>query len=311
MPMISTLMATRELVRGLLMMSATYSGVLGLYNMIAHYARWCADGGLSLVHIDAAPVEWRWSFMFPPAVRVGAPRWTVVLGAIVWVMIIVLFVVDEVLGRLLGFTSLRFTHLDDLSNWFSTLSFAASIISTFALQELLNRLQRREVLLWLLGAKIAVAGGISLLLCGIVAVMGWKHLARFLAQASPPPKLCCLVLYVRKYGIFIAYAFPLVYLLLLTRGEASGVGELCLVAAASMAAAGLAASLLVGEWSAGRKHFVTPHRVLMLFPGTTRVAHNRAMAAVKVTTASGIVSAAGLTAKSMFSLIVGSYSKRT
>jgi len=279
-------------------MSATYSGVLGLYNMVANYARWKSDGGFTLVHIDAAPVEWRWSFMFPPAARVGAPRWTIITGAVLWVIIIILFVVDEVIGRLLGFTSLRFTQLDDLSNWFSTLSFAAGIVSTFALQALLNSLQRRETLLWLLGARVAVVSGIGLLLCGVVAVVGWKYLYTFIGQISPPPKVCCLVLYIRKYGIFIAYSFPFFYLLLWMLGEAPGMGSLLFTAMLGCSASALTTFLLVTEWMQERDAFTTDHRVVMLFPGTSRVAQNRAMAAMKQQMASGITQAASYTASS-------------
>eukprot|EP00746_Dinoflagellata_sp_MGD_P078871 gnl/MRDRNA2_/MRDRNA2_315110_c0_seq1.p1 gnl/MRDRNA2_/MRDRNA2_315110_c0~~gnl/MRDRNA2_/MRDRNA2_315110_c0_seq1.p1 ORF type:complete len:299 (-),score=49.10 gnl/MRDRNA2_/MRDRNA2_315110_c0_seq1:43-852(-) len=226
--------------------------------------------------------------MFPPAVKAGAPEWVIFFGQTLWVIIIAYFIIDEVIGRFLGFT-LREpgSQFDDgLGNLYSMLSFAIGIANTFAVQALLNALRRRETILFLLGAQVTCLGGIGLLLCGIVAAIKIPTIIQWLFSISPPPKLCSLVLYFRRYGIFIGYGVPSVYLgLLLIADYFPGFDAMQQMLAASLlgGVAGAAVmGLLVNEWWENRDALEKEYRVVMLFPGTKDVAQKNAMRTLKV-----------------------------
>lgn len=174
LPLISTTNATLDVVRVWIYGGWNFRGLLGMYNMLAHYARWHGEGGRSLVAEEirnAAPIPIWMRLCFPPSTLVGAPRWTLVVGCFLWLLVLLTFVVDELLGQWCGIKSLVFMkHDDDLSNVYHTLSFLAGICSAWAQQEFMHLMRKREILLWLLGARMAVAGSVGLLMAGIVAV---------------------------------------------------------------------------------------------------------------------------------------------
>jgi len=217
-------------------------------------------------------------------VQTGAPSWTRWAGTATWLGIIILFTFDEILGHVLKFTFFCIVPRadDGLSDWFSALDFATNIASCFALQVLLNALRRRQTLLWLLNGDLAVASGLSLLLCGVAASVRMQHLLSFLTQISPPPKLCCLVLFLRKYGIFIAHGIAVMYIILfMLASHQPNFWSLVFTVGLGGAAGATITVLIVTDWWARRETFLSDGRVIVLFPGTSRASQKKAMATMK------------------------------
>jgi len=204
------------------------------------------------------------------------PDWTTSAGTAIWLVLIALFIIDEVVAHSFGFC---ITSLGKCSpEWFRTFDFMAHMVSTFVLQSLLNALQRQQTLLRLLGAGLAVTSGLSLLLCGVVSDVRMQHLLSFLAQITPPPKICCFVIFLRKYGIFLGHTIALLHLVLsLLASHDPGFISLAVAMGLGGVAAAVGAVLLVIDWWAGYESFLTDCRVLLLFPGTSSAAQKKAM----------------------------------
>ncbi len=160
-PAISIALGTRDLLKGC---EAPFFALLSLYNLGSGYLRWAAD-----LRSDAA-FEQRKE---PIAAR--GLEWVKRFRQSVWVLLVLDFVAEELLGRVCRLHSLRLLGppLADQHTTlaeYRTLSFAAGLVAAWSQATVLELLQRRMVLLQMLGARKTLFAGLSLLLMGAFAV---------------------------------------------------------------------------------------------------------------------------------------------
>merc|ERR1712217_286285 len=92
------------------------------------------------------------------------------------------------------------------------------LVAAWAQSRVLELLQRRNVLLRLLGARKAIFNGLCLLLMGAWNAMVQqaktmsflRNSMGFLADVSPTPWWCCMVLWIRKFGAVAGFVVPIV-----------------------------------------------------------------------------------------------------
>eukprot|EP00929_Paragymnodinium_shiwhaense_P086092 TRINITY_DN46590_c0_g1_i1.p1 TRINITY_DN46590_c0_g1~~TRINITY_DN46590_c0_g1_i1.p1 ORF type:complete len:1903 (+),score=416.66 TRINITY_DN46590_c0_g1_i1:129-5837(+) len=200
--------------------------LLSLYNLSSCYLRWAED--LS----DDAELEGTQQ----PAV--ARARNSVRLARMVlWVALLCTYVVDALLGCGLGIRSLRLLHNAepsdlDASNSRYLLTYASELLAAWAQGRLLELLQRRTVLLRMLGARKAIFAGLSLLLMGAFAVVQQAKTLTFLRRATPSTWWCTVVMWLRRFGAVAGFCVPVAFALLQWLHHKCGLPRDLVVAAA-------------------------------------------------------------------------------
>jgi hypothetical protein len=207
-----------------------------------------------------------------------------------WVLLLADFAAEELLGRVCNLHSLRLfgPPLDDGGATlveYRTLAFAIGLLAAWAQARVLELLQRRTVLLRLLGARNAIYAGLTLLLMGAYAVVQQARSVAFLAEVSPGPRLCCLVLWIRHFGAIAGVAAPLAYYALLHPRCLGDLSKDALVPVA-MAVGGVLGHLFCSTfnalWAERREHLESEWRVLQLFPNMSSQARSKASVAMRL-----------------------------
>ncbi|CAE8694299.1 unnamed protein product [Polarella glacialis] len=276
-PGTSIYLATRSVLQGA--NEAPFFALLGVYNGASGYLRWASD--LS----DDAALEHQ------PAPRVASCREQVTrLRRALWVLLVVDFVVEELLGRVCRLHSARLlgAPADDSNATlveYRTVSFAMGLLAAWAQARVLDLLQRRTTLLRLLGARKAFLGGITMLLMGAFAVVQQPRTVSFLREVSPTPWWCCMVLWIRQFGAIVGALVPLV---LYGLAQPRSFGRLpvdTLVALALIVGAALGHSFCQtfnGLWLEKKEHLESDYRVLHLFPHMSSQARKKASVAMRL-----------------------------
>ncbi|CAJ1349047.1 unnamed protein product [Effrenium voratum] len=276
-PGISIYLATRSVLQGAL--EAPFFMLLGLFNLASGYLRWSSD--LS----DDAALEER------PVPRVACCREQVLRWRHwLWVGLLIDFVLEEIAGRVFGLHALRLlgpplTSFGATLVEYRTLAFAAGLVAAWAQARALELLQRRSVLLQLLGARKAFNVGITLLLIGGYAVVQQSRTMAFLREVSPTPWWCCMVLWLRQFGAVVGLLAPTV---LYTLQQPQSFGRLPME---SLVPVSVAVGCVLGYvfcqsftalWQEKREHLESDYRVIFLFPHMSSQARQKASMAMRV-----------------------------
>jgi len=273
-PGASTCLAVRGILQGAA--EAPFFALLGFYNLASGYLRWADD--LS----DDAALEKR----EPPSIVHGRKRMKRA-RQVLWVLLLVDFVVEELLGRVCQFHGVRLlggTSADSAVTLaeYRTLSFAVGLFAAWAQAKLLELFQRRAVLLRLLGAQKTLFTGLTMLLIGALAVVQ-QGIITFLREVSPTPCWCCVILWLRKHGAILGVMLPLVFHGLLQPRYLGSwpVDSLVPIAVAVGAVLGsLCCRTFSALWLEKHDTLESDYRVLLLFPHMSSQARNRASAAM-------------------------------
>ena len=141
-----------------------------------------------------------------------------------WIILIVDFVLEELLGQVAGLHPVNFLGPPDHKRLegatlveYRAVSFAVVLIGAWCQSNVLELVRRRSVLLRLLGARQAMLVGLNLLLMGAFAMVKQKRSLSFLRTASSTPLWCCFILWVRSYGVLLGAVTPFVWYALLIR----------------------------------------------------------------------------------------------
>eukprot|EP00913_Durusdinium_trenchii_P017092 g16075.t1 len=267
-PAISVCLATRSVLQGA--HEAPFFALLGVFNLASGYLRWAGDLSDDAA-LDQQPIP-RFA-----ACREQVTRWREWL----WIGLLIDFVLEEIMGRVCGLHALRLlgppiTSTQATLVEYRTLAFAVGLVAAQAQARALVLLQRRSVLLRLLGARKAFIGGITLLLMGAFAVVQQPRTMAFLREVSPTPWWCCMVLWLRQFGAIAGALLPLV---LYTLVQPQSFGRLSVDTLVPLAvSAGCVAGVALG-----REHLESDYRVIFLFPHMSSQARQKASAAMRVT----------------------------
>jgi len=206
------------------------------------------------------------------------------------VLLLADFVAEELLGRVCNLHSLRLfgPPLDDGGATlveYRTVAFAIGLLAAWAQARVLELLQRRTVLLRLLGARNAIYAGLTLMLMGAYAVVQQARSVAFLREVSPGPRLCCLVLWIRHFGAIAGAVAPLAFYVLLHPRCLGSLSKDALVPVA-MAVGGVLGHLFCSTfnalWAERREHLESDYRVLQLFPHMSSQARSKASVAMRL-----------------------------
>ncbi|CAK9034608.1 unnamed protein product [Durusdinium trenchii] len=277
-PAISVCLATRSVLQGA--HEAPFFALLGVFNLASGYLRWAGDLSDDAA-LDQQPIP-RFA-----ACREQVTRWREWL----WIGLLIDFVLEEIMGRVCGLHALRLlgppiTSTQATLVEYRTLAFAVGLVAAQAQARALVLLQRRSVLLRLLGARKAFIGGITLLLMGAFAVVQQPRTMAFLREVSPTPWWCCMVLWLRQFGAIAGALLPLV---LYTLVQPQSFGRLSVDTLVPLAvSAGCVAGYMFCQsftalWQEKREHLESDYRVIFLFPHMSSQARQKASAAMRVT----------------------------
>jgi len=276
----SIYLATRSVLQGA--EEAPFFALLGVYNLASGYLRWADD-----VNDDAA-LEQR------PAPRIsGGRRRVTALRRGLWLLLLADFVVEEILGRVCGLHSARLLGPPPRAEAgsaatvveYRTVSFLLGLLSAWSQARVLALLQRRTVLLRLLGARKAIFGGLTLLLMGAFAVVQQNRTVGFLREVSPTPWWCCMVLWIRQFGAVVGAVLPLVFHILLQPrylGQLSLDGLVPMSVAVGAVLGNVLCSSFHALWFEKREHLESDYRVLHLFPHMSSQARSKASVAMRL-----------------------------
>eukprot|EP00930_Biecheleria_cincta_P054968 TRINITY_DN41341_c0_g1_i1.p1 TRINITY_DN41341_c0_g1~~TRINITY_DN41341_c0_g1_i1.p1 ORF type:complete len:1899 (+),score=291.02 TRINITY_DN41341_c0_g1_i1:103-5799(+) len=275
-PGISVSLATRSVLQGA--REAPFFVILGLFNLTSGYLRWAGDV------IDDAVLEER------PLPQAALYRKQVEqIKRTLWIFLLVDFVLEELLGQVIGLHSFRILGPPQKSGVtlteYRTLAFVIGLLAAWAQAKVLELLQRRTVLLRLLGARNTFLGGLTLLLTGAFAVVQQPKTIVFLREVSPAPWWCCMVLWTRKFGALAGALVPMAFFVLL---HPKALGSL---AADVLVPTSLFMGALLGYlfcqtfnnlWLEKREHLESDYRVLHLFPNISVQARDKAAVAMRM-----------------------------
>jgi len=276
-PGTSIYLAMRSVLQGAA--EAPFFALLGCYNLGSGYLRWADDLN------DDAALEKR------PAPRIVQGRARVqALRRVLWVLLVLDFVAEELLGRVCRLHSLRLlgppaadTHATLVE--YRTFAFAMGLVSAWSQARLLELLQRRAVLLRLLGAQKAIYAGLTLLLMGAFAVKQQARTVHFLREVSPTPWWCCALLWMRQYGAVVGAVLPLLFHILLQPRYLGALPVDTLVTCAVVAGTILGNAFCQSFntlWLEKREHLESDYRVLHLFPHMSSQARSKASVAMRL-----------------------------
>lgn len=279
-PGTSICLATRSILQGAT--EAPFFVVLGICNLGSGYLRWAEDVS------DDAALEQR------PEPKASRYRGNVRKARrVLFVGLLLDFAVEEVLGRLCGLHSLRLLGGKDSKSLaeYRTLAWAVGLLAAWCQGHALELLQRRTVLLRMLGARKAIYAGLSLLLMGAFAVVKQSQTLTFLRESSPTPRWCCAVLWTRSFGAGVGILIPLVLHTLQHPGLLGGLSTDVLVPVT------LIVGLLLGYfvcktyhdlWWEKREDLESDYRILTLFPHMSMQARGKARTAMRLAFKKGI-----------------------
>eukprot|EP00435_Cladocopium_sp_Y103_P023871 s672_g5.t2 len=295
-PGISVFLATRSILQGA--QEAPFFALLGVFNLASGYLRWAGDLSDDAA-LDQQPIP-RFA-----ACREQVTRWREWL----WIGLLIDFVLEEIIGRVCGLHKLRvlgppLTSTQATLVEYRTLAFAVGLVAAQAQARALVLLQRRSVLLRLLGARKAFIGGITLLLMGAfaespafhqtiqedvaseAAVVQQPRTMTFLREVSPTPWWCCMVLWLRQFGAIAGALVPLVFYTLIqpqSFGRLS-VDTLVPIAVSVGCVAGhMFCQSFTALWQEKREVLESDYRVIYLFPHMSSQARQKASAAMRLT----------------------------
>lgn len=280
MPGVSMCLATRGVIQGA--KEAPFFALLGVYNMIGAFLRWAEDIG------DDAAVEHRQDPL------VTRHRQSIKMARqLLWSGLIADFCLEEFLGRQCGLHSFRLLGGTSVLAEYRTLTFAYGIIAAWSQGWVLALLQRRTVLLRLLGARKAVHSGLILMLMGAYAVVSRTQSLAFLRESSPTPRWCCVVLWIRSFGGGVGLLVPVLMHSLL---HPSILGGLPLEALIPLSLAiGMCFGLFVCQtfndlWLDKKEDLESDYRILSLFPHMSMQARSKARTAMRLAIRRGMMS---------------------
>lgn len=264
LPGISIFMAMRSILQGA--SEAPFFVLLGVFNWLSGYSRW-ADDLRSDAELEQRPA---------PLVAAGRER-AQALREFLWLLLSVDFALEELLGRVFRLHSLRFLGPPISSAGmtlfeYRTFAFAMGLGAAWAQTRVLDLLQRRTVLMRLLGAKQAITAGASLLFMGISAVSQYKNTVSWLDEVSPSPRMCCIVLWIRQFGAVFGCAMPLVMYVLLKKHCLGALPPDVLVPLALLCGSVLGHCFcwsMTRIWRERGEDLGSDYRVLYLFPRTS------------------------------------------
>jgi len=276
-PGTSIWMATLSVLHGAV--EAPFFVLLGLFNLCSGVLRWAND------MCDDAELE----KASEPAIGAYRP-WVTKARRVMWVVLIVDFIVEEVLGRVFGAHSWRLlgpplTNSEKTLSEYRTLSFIAGLASAWAQAQVLDLLKRRTVLLRLLGARNTILNGARLLLMGAFAVVQQARTVAFLREVSPTPRWCCVILWCRRFGAIAGVVLPVLFHFLLQPLFLGSLHSDTLVPISVAGGAVLghfASSSFSSLWQEKKEHLEADYRVLHLFPHISAQARSKASAAMRV-----------------------------
>lgn len=274
-PGASAYLAMRSVLQGA--EEALFFALLGVYNLTSGYIRWADD------LCDDAMLEKE------PVPKISQAREQVkVARSLLWRFLLVDFFTEELLGRVCHLHSLRLLGPPGTSVTlveYRTLSFSMGLLAAWAQTRVLQLLQRRAVLLRLLGARKAVLGGLTLLLMGAYAVVQQQKSITFLREVSPTPWWCCMVLWIRRFGALTGAILPAVVHCLLSPSLLGRLPVDTLVPFALIVGAGLGhvfCQTFSALWMAKKEHLESDYRVLFLFPHMSSQAVSKASVTMRV-----------------------------
>lgn len=276
-PATSVYLATRSVLQGAL--EAPFFALLGVCNLASGFLRWADDIS------DDAALEKR-----PPPKVAACRDWVKRSRRALWVALLLDFLIEEMLGRVCCLHSMRLLGPAAADNnttliEYRTLAFAMGLLGAEAQSRLLELLQRRTVLLRLLGARKAVLGGLTLLLMGAFAVVQQSKTMTFLREVSPSPWWCCMILWIRQSGAIVGASVPVVLHVLL---QPHLIG--CLPVD-TLVPFTLLIGVLLGHffcltfnalWVEREKDLESVYRVLHLFPHMSSKARKKAADAMRI-----------------------------
>lgn len=275
-PGITIFLSTRTILQGF--SEAPYFVLLGVFNFGSGFLRWTED-----LRDDAALDKRKGPLVVSVQPQVRRARQAL------WVLLLLDFVLEEVLGRVLGLHS---WHL--LGSWddrlslveYRTAAFAMGLVGAWAQTRVLELLQRRSVLLRLLGARQAILAGYTLLLMGATALTReYSGTLQFLRDSSPSPRMCCNILWIRQFGACLGAAVPIIMFALMPPSPVGRLPSETLVPIA-LAAGALLSHLccwsLNSIWYERLEHLESDYRVLYLLPHNTARGRRLASNALKL-----------------------------
>ncbi|CAE7786946.1 unnamed protein product [Symbiodinium microadriaticum] len=276
-PGISICLATRSILQGA--NEAYFFCLLGVFNLASGFLRWAGDQADDAALDGQAPPRFA-------ACREQVMRYRQWL----WMGLCIDFVLEEIMGRVCGLHSLRLLGPPLSSTGatlveYRTLAFAAGLVAAAAQARVLELLQRRSVLLRLLGARKAFLGGITLLLMGAFAVVQQPRTMTFLREVSPTPWWCCMILWLRQSGALVGGLIPLVFYVL-QQPQSFGRLPMDSLVPLSVAVGGVLGHLFCQSftmlWQEKREHLESDYRVIFLFPHMSSQARSKASVAMRV-----------------------------
>lgn len=275
-PGISVSLATRSVLQGA--QEAPFFVILGLFNLTSGYLRWAGDVSDDAV-LEERPV---------PQVALYRKQVEKVKRAL-WVFLLADFLLEELLGQVFRLHSFRILGPPQRSGVtlteYRTLAFVIGLLAAWAQARVLELLQRRTVLLRLLGARNTFLGGLTLLLTGAFAVVQQPKTIAFLREVSPTPWWCCMVLWTRKFGAVAAALLPMVIFVLLHPKALGSLAVEVLVPTSLFVGAVLGylfCTTFSNLWLEKREHLESDYRVLQLFPNISKQARDKAAAGMRM-----------------------------
>jgi len=269
---------------------APFFALLGLYNLGSGYLRFADDlRSDALLEQRPEPSICRFSGTVPR------------VRNYLWIILVVDFLIEELLGRVFGLHSFRILCLPlrDASVTLTenrTISFMMGLLAGYAQNRVLRLLQRRTVLLRLLGARTAMQAGLVLLLMGAQAVVHQSKTINFLKDSSPTPRWCCVVLWIRKYAAIVGFSMPLIFGSLSSPfflGTLSTDTRVFIAVAVGLVSGFMVSSSFSTLWEEKREDLLENYRVLHLFPHMSAQARNKAIGVMRLAWKRGAEVASG------------------
>eukprot|EP00929_Paragymnodinium_shiwhaense_P006776 TRINITY_DN110735_c0_g1_i1.p1 TRINITY_DN110735_c0_g1~~TRINITY_DN110735_c0_g1_i1.p1 ORF type:complete len:681 (-),score=107.46 TRINITY_DN110735_c0_g1_i1:74-2116(-) len=195
-PGLSAFLATQTILWGLV--EAPFFCLLGFFNLIGAYLAWSAARDVRSAQREAGHRA------LVKQVRQG-------LGAV----LILGFVMEEVLGRVLGLHSLSLfgppqAKSDATLLEFRTVAFSIGLVAAWSQEKLLTALKKKRVLLRVLGPRNVIYGAVSFIFHGVFAVVYKSEAMQFLKERSPSPWWCCAILWLRRWSAPVGLSLALV-----------------------------------------------------------------------------------------------------
>eukprot|EP00445_Apocalathium_hangoei_P029916 CAMPEP_0203919624 /NCGR_PEP_ID=MMETSP0359-20131031/60005_1 /ASSEMBLY_ACC=CAM_ASM_000338 /TAXON_ID=268821 /ORGANISM="Scrippsiella Hangoei, Strain SHTV-5" /LENGTH=1879 /DNA_ID=CAMNT_0050846957 /DNA_START=1 /DNA_END=5640 /DNA_ORIENTATION=- len=267
-PGASIWLATRSTLKSLTI--APCYALLGVYSLASGYLRWADD------LLDDSTLEGR----AVPRIIWGRRRQTYAAKAhrVLWAILVLDFVVEELLGQWLGLHSVRFLGppLAPVGQEamtpaeYQAPAFILFLVAAGAHQRVLGLTKRQTVMVRMLGARRRQLPGLKLFLMGAPSVGGQHTEAlTFLRDVSPSKWWCCVVLFLRRWGAAGGVFVPLSLYILRDQQFLGALSKDTLVSLAVIVGAFIghsASSSFAALWLEVEGHMEAEYRVLYLFP---------------------------------------------